>query len=68
MLILVGDQSPQPLLRPAPSVDADSGRGLLLVEAVSDRWGWHPDDGPGLAKVVWAELGGNGYRRTGCCR
>ncbi|HTQ94033.1 MAG TPA: ATP-binding protein [Streptosporangiaceae bacterium] len=36
-------------------LDDESGRGLLLVEAVCDRWGWRPVRGrPG--KVVWAEL------------
>src|SRR5271170_912292 len=60
MLILVGDQSQQPLLRVASSEDADKGRGLLLVEAVSGRWGWHPAGAPGLVKMVWAELVGTG--------
>ncbi|MFD7001570.1 ATP-binding protein [Streptomyces mirabilis] len=32
----------------------DTGRGLLLVEHLADRWDWHPrPDGPG--KTVWAE-------------
>jgi anti-sigma regulatory factor (Ser/Thr protein kinase) len=32
----------------------DSGRGLLLVEHLADRWGWHPrPNRPG--KTVWAE-------------
>ncbi|WP_329242143.1 ATP-binding protein [Streptomyces canus] len=32
----------------------DTGRGLLLVEHLADRWDWHPRrDGPG--KTVWAE-------------
>ena len=37
-----------------PSEDAESGRGLALVEALADRWGW----GPGLRphKTVWAEV------------
>ena len=36
-------------------LDDESGRGLLLVEAVCDRWSWSPVRGwPG--KVVWAEL------------
>jgi anti-sigma regulatory factor (Ser/Thr protein kinase) len=34
--------------------DADSGRGLLLVEALADRWG--TDLGPVPRKTVWAEL------------
>lgn len=34
-------------------VDGDGGRGLLLVAALTDRWGWYPcTDGPG--KTVWA--------------
>ncbi|MFD2685105.1 ATP-binding protein [Streptomyces phyllanthi] len=48
-----------PVLTPGPTDSPDdhrtSGRGLLLVEALADRWGWTPrtDDGPG--KTVWAE-------------
>ncbi|MFV5992234.1 ATP-binding protein [Streptomyces sp. NPDC056231] len=38
-----------------PSDDLDAGRGLLLVAALTDRWGWYPSvDGPG--KTVWAVL------------
>ncbi len=34
--------------------DVEKGRGLLLVEAVSARWGWYfPPDADG--KVVWAQ-------------
>lgn len=41
---------------------AESGRGLFLVECVSDSWGWHPSPAPVGAfpsaplfgKVVWA--------------
>ncbi|MFJ8076182.1 ATP-binding protein [Streptomyces sp. NPDC096176] len=33
--------------------DADGGRGLLLVEAVAERWGVADRTGPG--KTVWAE-------------
>jgi serine/threonine-protein kinase RsbW len=54
--ILVHDFDPR---APAPrhvSDDDESGRGLMLVEAISDQSGWYrPDDGtPG--KVVWAVL------------
>ncbi|MEU0579685.1 ATP-binding protein [Streptomyces griseoincarnatus] len=35
--------------------DAGSGRGLLLVEALADRWGVVP--GPPPLKTVWAEVG-----------
>ena len=38
-----------------PSVpDAESGRGLLLVDALADRWGVRLDPVP--RKTVWAEL------------
>ncbi|MCP9946304.1 ATP-binding protein [Streptomyces somaliensis] len=36
-----------------PAADAEGGRGLLLVEAVADRWGVAGRTGPG--KTVWAE-------------
>jgi anti-sigma regulatory factor (Ser/Thr protein kinase) len=32
----------------------DTGRGLLLVEQLADRWDWHPRRG-GPGKTVWAE-------------
>jgi anti-sigma regulatory factor (Ser/Thr protein kinase) len=38
--------------RAAP--DAESGRGLLLVEALADRWGTAPGRSP--RKTVWAEV------------
>ncbi|MEU7035542.1 ATP-binding protein [Streptomyces sp. NPDC046237] len=34
--------------------DGESGRGLLLVDALADRWG--VDLGPVPCKIVWAEL------------
>ncbi|MFI6804454.1 ATP-binding protein [Streptomyces luteogriseus] len=37
-----------------PPTEAESGRGLLLVEALADRWGVDP--GPIPRKTVWAEL------------
>lgn len=37
-----------------PAADAESGRGLLLVEALADRWGVTPGPPPG--KTVWAEM------------
>jgi anti-sigma regulatory factor (Ser/Thr protein kinase) len=53
LLILVWDASQLPPVRVRSNGDAETGRGLLLVETISARWGWHflPDkDG----KVVWA--------------
>ncbi|MYR58936.1 ATP-binding protein [Streptomyces sp. SID625] len=37
-----------------PSAEAESGRGLLLVEALADRWGVEPY--PPGGKTVWAEI------------
>jgi anti-sigma regulatory factor (Ser/Thr protein kinase) len=37
-----------------PSADAESGRGLLLVDALADRWGVVEEYFP--RKTVWAEL------------
>ena len=37
-----------------PTSDDESGRGLLLVEALADRWGVTEDRCP--RKTVWAEL------------
>ncbi|MYW68749.1 ATP-binding protein [Streptomyces sp. SID8379] len=34
--------------------EGESGRGLILVEALSDRWG--VGEGPSPRKTVWAEL------------
>ncbi|MFF5520722.1 ATP-binding protein [Streptomyces coeruleorubidus] len=46
------DQLPAPPRLPAP--ESESGRGLLLVDALADRWGVTP--GPPPRKTVWAEL------------
>ncbi|MFG2560320.1 ATP-binding protein [Streptomyces sp. NPDC048496] len=46
-----------PALAESFNDDLDGRRGLLLVAALTDRWGWYPCvDGPG--KTVWAVLGG----------
>ncbi|WP_338495219.1 ATP-binding protein [Streptomyces sp. SJL17-4] len=37
-----------------PRPEGDSGRGLILVEALADRWG--VELGPVPRKTVWAEL------------
>jgi two-component sensor histidine kinase len=57
--VAVLDREPRrlPELR-TPSADAVQGRGLLLVEAVADRWGYD-FMGTGVqpwGKRVWAEL------------
>lgn len=53
--IEVWDQDPHIPVSKAASPDDESGRGLMLVEALSERWGC--DTTPGQSsKVVWAEL------------
>ncbi|MET9081198.1 ATP-binding protein [Streptomyces sp. NPDC004237] len=46
-----GDRSPH---AQSPDPDAESGRGLVLVEALADKWGVAP--GPSPRKSVWAEI------------
>ena len=53
ILILVWDASPQPPVRMDTSDEAENGRGLMLVEAISEQWGWYfCEDNDG--KFVWA--------------
>lgn len=47
------DSDAVPVARHA-GTDAESGRGLALLEQLSDRWG--VDTGRGQGKVVWFEL------------
>jgi anti-sigma regulatory factor (Ser/Thr protein kinase) len=61
LLIEVWDGNVQPpvprvLEYDFPALDAESGRGLFLVETLSERWGWYPTRNPG-GKVTWCELG-----------
>jgi anti-sigma regulatory factor (Ser/Thr protein kinase) len=59
--VMVWDASSQPPVRMEVNDDAENGRGLLLVEAVSDQWGWcFPGDTPAgnhHGKFVWAIIG-----------
>ncbi|MFJ3987675.1 ATP-binding protein [Streptomyces sp. NPDC090032] len=45
-----GERAPAP----PPVQGGESGRGLLLVAALADRWGWTPY--PPSGKSVWAEF------------
>jgi len=38
--VVVTDPCPQPPVKRRPVVDVERGRGLLVVEALSVRWGW----------------------------
>jgi hypothetical protein len=53
VLLLVWDSStPAPVLS-VPSDEAENGRGLMIVEALSREWGSYQADG---GKVVWSAL------------
>jgi hypothetical protein len=68
LLILVWDASPLPPVRVSTSDDAENGRGLLLVDTISNRWDWYTTSQTG-GKVVWALLHalttGHGSREHG---
>ena len=56
LLILVRDYDPgAPVPRHAGD-DDESGRGLMLVQAISDQWGWCPLADGTAGKVVWAVI------------
>lgn len=53
--VVVSDTSPAalpPVTCPQP--EAHGGRGLPLVDALADAWGWQPTDG---GKSVWFSVG-----------
>lgn len=53
LLIEVWDKSPEPPVAKAAGENAESGRGLLIVETLSKRWGYYyPRRG---GKVTWCE-------------
>ena len=55
LLIEVWDVIPGAPAAAHPGPDEETGRGLMLVAALSERWRWQTVSGwPG--KVVWAEL------------
>lgn len=55
VLVEVWDDIPVAPVRRAAHPDDERGRGLLLVEALTERWGYYvPQHGSG--KVVWAEV------------
>jgi anti-sigma regulatory factor (Ser/Thr protein kinase) len=51
----VGDDQPDLADATMQAPDAESGRGLLLVSRLADRWGVRPERG---GKVVWADVAG----------
>jgi anti-sigma regulatory factor (Ser/Thr protein kinase) len=57
VLILVWDGNPRPPVRIDVTEDSESGRGLLLVEVMSDSWNWYQPEGMN-GKIVWAQVSG----------
>ncbi len=62
LVVEVGDSSPRTPMQAETEQDVEGGRGLLLVETVSRRWGYYypaeEDDSQRkiIRKVVWALL------------
>jgi anti-sigma regulatory factor (Ser/Thr protein kinase) len=54
LAVLIWDSSPRPPARREHDYDDESGRGLELVQALTDDWGVCPGDLAG--KVVWAKF------------
>ncbi|MBK5287703.1 MAG: ATP-binding protein [Acidimicrobiia bacterium] len=54
--VLVADGSDEaPSMTRHVSVVAEGGRGLMIVESLTDRWGWdRSEDGQG--KTIWFEI------------
>ncbi|WP_406839830.1 ATP-binding protein [Streptomyces sp. AHU1] len=52
----------RPAIPPERAADAESGRGLLLVDVLADRWGTDPR--PPSGKTVWAEIDQHRERPT----
>jgi anti-sigma regulatory factor (Ser/Thr protein kinase) len=56
LAILVRDDHPDVPMAAQPGADDESGRGLLIVEHLSDRCGWYPLEDAKPAKVTWAVI------------
>jgi anti-sigma regulatory factor (Ser/Thr protein kinase) len=61
LLIEVADADPRPPMPRDPGPDDESGRGLMLVEGLAERWGHHlatttTNGGRPHGKVVWFEI------------
>ncbi|WP_371603460.1 ATP-binding protein [Streptomyces sp. NBC_01220] len=55
VLVAVSDHDPCPPTLRASDSHANGGRGLLLTQAMANRWGYYPEPStPG--KTVWAEV------------
>lgn len=55
VLVEVWDDAPTGPIRRDSRHDEERGRGLMLVEALAERWGYYAPQ-HGFGKVVWAEV------------
>lgn len=60
VLVLVWDASPGSPVRADISDETENGRGLLLVEAVSQQWAWYFPAAEEGGKYVWAQITNGG--------
>ena len=58
ILITVWDGNQRPPVRIEAAEDTEGGRGLLLVETLSEQWGWYPAKDIG-GKWVWCSVPAN---------
>jgi hypothetical protein len=56
VLVQVWDGDPAPPQLAGVAENAESGRGLLLVEALSEDWDWYWPAGSNQGKWVWAAV------------
>lgn len=56
VLVEVWDETTRPPTPVQPGLAAEGGRGLLLVDALTERWGWDLSSS-GRGKIVWALVG-----------
>jgi anti-sigma regulatory factor (Ser/Thr protein kinase) len=56
LVVRTWDGHPDPPLKAEVGEDAGSGRGLLIVEALCDDWGWYWPGGGTNGKWVWAAI------------
>jgi two-component sensor histidine kinase len=54
LVLIVSDTSEELPLRPEGSLDMETGRGILILDALVTRWGIQPQ--PGCGKTVWCEF------------
>ena len=60
VLVQVWDGNPDPPVQASADEHAESGRGLLLVGALCEDWGWYLPEGGNTGKWVWGAVASAG--------